>query len=133
MTCVRKDANILLVPPTTLLIYREANGEVPLMDWLDAVPPKVRVKCRLRLERLRSLGYELRRPEADLLRDGIYELRVGHQGVNYRILYFFHGAVAVVATGGFTKEKIVPPVEIDRAVRRRQLFTTNPDKHAVEY
>lgn len=50
----------------------------------------------LRLERLGEVGHELRRPEADFLRDGIYELRVSLRGVHRRILYFFHGAVAAV-------------------------------------
>jgi hypothetical protein len=39
---------------------------------------------------LRELGYDLRRPEADLLRDGAYELRVRLNRVQYRILYSFH-------------------------------------------
>jgi hypothetical protein len=39
---------------------------------------------------------ELRRPEADYLQDGIYELRVGFQHVNYRMLYFFYKNIAVV-------------------------------------
>ncbi len=63
----------------------------PFLDWFDGLPPKAQDKCRVRIERLRELGHELRRPEADYLRDGIYELRVKHQGVNYRLLYFFHG------------------------------------------
>jgi hypothetical protein len=37
-------------------------------------------QCYLRLERLREMGHELRRPEADFLRDGIYELRVSLGG-----------------------------------------------------
>jgi hypothetical protein len=35
------------------------------------------------------MGHELRRPEADFLRDGIYELRASLGGVHHRILYFF--------------------------------------------
>ncbi|MGO9257708.1 MAG: type II toxin-antitoxin system RelE/ParE family toxin [Bryobacteraceae bacterium] len=37
------------------------------------------------------MGRELRRPEADFLRDGIYELRVSLRGVHFRILYFSTG------------------------------------------
>jgi hypothetical protein len=33
----------------------------------------------------------LRRPHADYLEDGIYELRWRNGTVQYRILYFFHG------------------------------------------
>jgi Gp49-like protein DUF891 len=39
---------------------------------------------------LRELGNGLRRPEADFLRDGVYELRVSLNHVQYRILYSFH-------------------------------------------
>jgi hypothetical protein len=63
-------------------------------------------------------GHELRRPEADFLRDGIYELRVSLRGVHHRILYFFYGAAAAVVSHGLTKEDAVPPREIERAVER---------------
>jgi DNA-binding XRE family transcriptional regulator len=49
----------------------------------------VYAKCAVRIRRLADLGHELRRPEADLLRDGICELRARLGTVNYRILYFF--------------------------------------------
>ena len=62
------------------------------------------------------MGHELRRPEADFLRDGIYELRVSLRAVQHRVLYFFHGAMAAVVSDGLVKER-VPPKEIDRAVR----------------
>jgi hypothetical protein len=39
---------------------------------------KAWAKCRERIRRLAELGYELRRPHADFLRDGIYELRAKH-------------------------------------------------------
>ena len=44
------------------------------------MPLKVQDKCYLLLERLREMGHELRWPEADFLRDGIYELRVSLGG-----------------------------------------------------
>jgi hypothetical protein len=64
------------------------------------------------------MGHELRRPEADFLRDGIYELRVSLGGVHHRILYFFHGATAAVVSHGLVKERVVPSKEIDHAVER---------------
>ena len=86
----------------------------------------------LRLERLREAGHELRRPEADFLRDRICELRVSLQGVQHRILYFFHGAVAAVVSHGLVKERAVPPREIDRAVKRKEKFAANPESHTYE-
>ena len=71
------------MPTTDIIFYQEEDGIVPIVDWLDGLPDKARVKCLARLGRLEELGHEIRRPEADLLRDGIYELRIGLQGINY--------------------------------------------------
>ena len=78
------------------------------------------------------MGHELRRPEADYLRDGIYELRVGLQGVNYRMLYFFHARVAAVLTHGLVKERAVPPREIEEAIRRKRKFESDPERHTYK-
>jgi phage-related protein len=51
-------------------------------------------------------------------------------GVNYRILYFFHGKTAVVLTHGFSKQQAkVPPREIKTAVERKRLFQVSPRRH----
>lgn len=103
---------------------------MPLLVWLDTLPTKAQDKCRVRIERLKELGHELRRPEADYLRrDGIYDLRTKHAGVNYRMLYFFHRNVAAVVSQGLVKEQAVPPVEIDRAIERKRRFEKSPDRH----
>jgi phage-related protein len=117
------------MPKTKIIFFKEERGEVPIIDWLDELPAKAQDKCLAKLRRLEDLGHELRRPEADFLRDGIYELRVGLQGINYRMLYFFHGEAAVVISHGLVKERVVPPREIDRAVERKTLYKTNPKRH----
>lgn len=77
-----------------------------------------------------TLGYELRRPAADYLRDGIYELRAKHVRVQYRILYFFHGKNIAILTHAMTKEESQVPVnEIDRAIQRKVLFEASPKIH----
>ena len=83
----------------------------------------------MRIERLKELCHELRRPEADLLRAGIHELRVSLQGINYRMLYFFHGSLAAVLSHGIVKERIVPPMEIEWAIERKRRFERNPARH----
>jgi phage-related protein len=120
------------MPPTKVVFYLDDDGTVPLLEWLDELPKKARAKCIARIERLGRLGHELRRPEADLLRDAIYELRVGLQGINYRMLYFFHGRTAVVVSHGLVKERVVPPKEIDLAVRRKTSFENAPEQHAFK-
>jgi putative component of toxin-antitoxin plasmid stabilization module len=120
------------VPPIRLVFYREDDGTVPLVAWLSSIPDKAADKCIGRLRRLAAMGYELRRPEAGLLRDGIYEMRVGFQGINYRMLYFFHRNLAVVVSHGLIKERAVPPIEIERAIQRKSLFSARPETHSAE-
>jgi phage-related protein len=116
------------MPETEVLIFADNDGSSPLLAWMDDLTAKVRDKCIVRIERLGELGHELRRPEADLLRDGIYELRVRHQNVHYRMLYFFHQQRAVVAHG-LTKESQVPDREIELVIRRKAAFEGAPEKH----
>ena len=115
-----------------VVFYQEDDGTVPLLNWMDRLPKKAVVKCRARIERLRELGHELRRPDADYLRDDIYELRASLGGIHYRMLYFFHGRTAVVISHGLTKERRVPPREIEQAIIYKTIFETSPERHTYE-
>jgi phage-related protein len=117
------------MPKVEVVLFKENNGTVPLLDWLGGLIPKARAKCIARIIRLKQRGHELRRPEADYLRDEIYELRIGLRHVNYRILYFFHGRTATVLSHGLTKEGRVPSVEIDKAIERKNRFKADPEAH----
>jgi len=116
------------MPETRVVFYAEDDGSSPLLVWLDQQEKKVQDKCLVRIERLARMGYELRRPEADYLRDGVYELRVRHGRVNYRMLYFFHQAVAVVSHG-LTKEDKVPDPDIELALSRKRRYEMDPERH----
>ena len=117
------------MPQTKVVFYQEKDGTVPVLDWLDDIPAKAQLKCLAKIERLKQEGHELRRPEADLLRDKIYELRSSFQGVHYRILYFFHDRNVAVLSHSITKEDSIPPVEIERAMKRKRQFEQHPEKH----
>jgi hypothetical protein len=86
-------------------------------------------KCIASIERLAEFGHELKRPLADFLRDGIHELRVRKGGVNYRVLYFFHGRNLAVLAHAITKEGEVPDADIGRAIRRAKAFASNLAMH----
>jgi phage-related protein len=120
------------MPKIKVVFYKEDDGSVPLLDWLDSLQPKALDKCVVRIQRLKELGHELRRPEADILRDGIYELRVGLQHVNYRMLYFFHGRTAAVVSHGLVKEAQVLAKEIEKALERKRKFEKRPNAHTHE-
>ena len=112
----------------TVAFYRDNDG-VAALEWLEKLPDRAYVKGFVRIERLAELGHELRRPEADYLRDGIYELRWALGHVPYRLLYFFHGREAIVLAHGLTKEGKVPDRDIDTAVARKAAFLRNPEEH----
>ncbi len=115
-----------------VVFSQEQDRTVPFLLWFDELNPKIKAKCKVKIERLKLLGHNLRRPESDYLRDGIYELRVGFRGMNYRILYFFHCAATVVISHGITKEQIVPFREISKAIENERKFAQNPKLHTYE-
>lgn len=116
------------MPKTEVVFFANSDGSSPFLQWFHLLPPDAQVKCMVKIERLTERGYELRRPEADLLRDGIYELRASRQSIHYRMLYFFHNHRAVIWMG-IIKESKVPDVQIERAIKAKQLFESAPTKH----
>ena len=121
------------MPRTSVIFYRETANDVPVLDWLKKLrrsDVRAYETCVAAIERLAAFGHELRRPLADILRDGIYELRIRRGHVNYRILYFFHGRNLAILGHALTKEDEVPRAEIERAVRRKKAFEADPVTHS---
>lgn len=118
------------MPKTRVVTFADAEGHAPFVLWLDQQPAKVQDKVIVRVDLLEAHGHELRRPHADFLRDGIYELRAAYARVQYRVLYFFHQQTAVLSHG-LTKEDVVPPLEIDRALRHKSQFQHDPATHTL--
>jgi len=94
--------------PLTPVFYRDDDGSVPVLDWLRSLPAKAQDKCRVRLERLHEWGHELRRPEADYLRDGIHELRVRLGAVNYRCFTSFTDASLPSSRTAWSRKRRCP-------------------------
>ena len=141
MAAGRVDADIALVrylrqsesgavPETEVIIFVDDKGSAPFLSWLDRLSEAPQNKCLERIERLKALGHELRRPHADLLRDGIHELRVRSGRAQYRVFYFFHDRLAVISHG-CRKERIVPVMEVNRAIANREKFARNPERHTM--
>lgn len=118
------------MPPVRVVFYREEDGTVPMVEWLESLQsqPRHRTKCIKWLILLSDHGHDLRRPIAAPLRDGIYELRVPFSFENYRMLYFFYGRERVVVTHAITKHgDKVPPREIEKAVRISTEYEKDPE------
>ena len=122
------------MPTTEVLFFVGVDGTVPVRDWLAELhrhDMRAHARCLVRLRRLAAVGHELRRPEADILRDGIYELRVRNGHVHYRILYFFHGSHVAVLAHALVKGA-VPEAAIRRALERKGLVEADPDRYLQE-
>ncbi len=121
------------MPETQVVFYQDEDREVPVLEWLKELLKQNRkgyANCVARIQQLAAVGYELRRPAADYLRDGIYELRAKHIRVQYRILYFFQGQnVAILAHAITKEEEAVPAIDIERTIQRKRLFEDNPEAH----
>jgi phage-related protein len=117
---------------SNLYFYRDDDGSVPVLDWLDKLDKKVRMKVYARFHVLKAFGHDLRRPLADYLRDGIYELRINVMGVQFRVLYFFSGLSVVILSHGLRKIERVPPREIDKAIERKMKYESDREAHALE-
>jgi hypothetical protein len=121
------------MPRANVIIYREQDGSVPLVDWLKKQPFKAQNKCTALIELLAEKGNELRRPYVDYLDDGIFELRPVVKRVQYRILYCFVGRNIVLLTHGLVKADKVPISEIDKAIECRNKFVRNPQTHTWKW
>jgi len=77
------------------------------------------------ITKLGEKGPTLPRQFADLLEDGIHELRVKLSGEQARILYFFVFQECIILTHSFIKKtSSVPKSEISRAKKMQGRFQT---------
>jgi len=65
--------------------FIDNRGRLPVKEFIDELPLDERTKVFAYLEELRRQGHNLRRPLADYVTDGIYELRPKAN----RLFYFF--------------------------------------------
>ena len=95
------------------------------MEYIRGQAKGHRAKIGRALQYLEDMGHLARRPQADYLGSNIYELRVGIEQHQHRLLYFFHRRAIIVVTSGLLKNTgRVPEAEIDRAKARRAEWLT---------
>ena len=124
------------MPATEVRVFRDARGAAQVLAWLDNLgqrEPVAYAKCLERILALSEHGHQLRRPHADYLRDGVYELRARFQRNQYRMLYFFVGKIAVLSNACKKPGNQVPKIEIERAIENRMLAETDLNLHTVTF
>jgi phage-related protein len=103
--------------------YIKQDGTKPVEEYIRKLSTNERAKTSTLIEELEKKGPELHRPYADLLEDGIHELRIKLTGDQVRILYFFCYKNIIVLTNVFEKyTDEVPKSEIKTAKKNRDDF-----------
>ena len=106
-----------------IIYYETATGKCFVSDFIDSRSKRNQAKILSLFYYLEEQGPNLPRPYADLLEDGIHELRIKLSGEQIRILYFFCYGDYIVLTHAFTKTTDkVPKKEIKKAKKYRNDF-----------
>jgi len=106
-----------------LLYYVKQNGTKPVEEYIDKLSSSEQAKTFAFIDHLKENGPNLTRPYADLLEDGIHELRIKLTGEQVRILYFFCYKDIIILTNAFEKHSDkVPKSEIKTAKKNRDDF-----------
>jgi phage-related protein len=106
-----------------IIYYETREGHCPVEEFVRLQKTRQRAKILNWIELLENEGPQLPRPYADLLEDGIHELRVKVSGDQVRILYFFCFRDFIVLTHPFIKHtERVPSSEIAYAQSCRADF-----------
>jgi hypothetical protein len=77
------------MPGWRIIYYEDANSESEVYSYIEAQDLRVQAKLFAWIDMLSEKGPNLTRPYADLLEDGIHELRIKLTSRQVRILYFF--------------------------------------------
>ncbi|QEN04088.1 type II toxin-antitoxin system RelE/ParE family toxin [Thiospirochaeta perfilievii] len=118
------------------IIYYEQNQESEVFDFVESQKNSNKAKLLSWLSILEEKGPLLPRPYADILDDGIHELRIKLTGKQVRILYFFCFKDFIILTNCFNKKtNKVPKKEIAKAKMYRDDFLSkyNEEKLRKEY
>lgn len=103
--------------------YIDQNENCEITDFLNSLKEKQCAKVLAWIDKLEEKGPELPRPFADLLEDGIHELRIKIAGSQERVLYFFVFRNYIILTHHFTKnEQTVSKSQINKAKKIRNDF-----------
>jgi hypothetical protein len=115
-----------------LLYYEDDKGDSEVFQFIESQKTKNKAKILGWLSMLEEKGPILPRPYADLLRDGIHEIRIKLSGNQVRILYFFCFKDFIVLSNCFTKNTSkVPNKEIEKAISIKTDFLSRYTKKSL--
>ena len=98
--------------------FIDDRGTNPVREFVVGLPKNERTKILAYLKELKAQGYNLRRPMADYLGYGIYELRPKDN----RIFYFFYMKSNAVLLHAIRKRTDkIPPGDLQLCLKRKSI------------
>ena len=97
--------------------FVDERGDKPVEEFILKLPPKERAKIVAYLNELKTQGHNLRRPMADYLGEGIYELRPQDN----RVFYFFYLRENAVLLHALRKKMDkIPQNDMNLCIKRKR-------------
>jgi hypothetical protein len=119
-------------PKWHVVYYTDTKECSDVLDFINDRKDREKAKILALLAVLEEQGPQLPRPYADILIDGLHELRVKLSGDQVRILYFFCYKDFIVLTNWFTKNtEKVPVREIEKAKKLRNDFIQRNNEQSL--
>lgn len=101
---------------SAIYYFLDEKGNSPIEDFIDNLPLKEQEKILAYISALLREGHNLRRPMADYLGHGIYELRPK----NNRIFYFFFLRDSAVLLHAIKKKTYkIPGSDLNICIKRK--------------
>lgn len=109
--------------------YETASGNVPVLEWIEGLPPRERASALRHIEQLALLGAEARPPLVKPLGDKLYELRWKSGDKQHRIAYFAATGRTFVLLHGFIKKtRATPRRDLELARARLREYAARPGR-----
>ena len=104
----------------TVELYKKENGEIPIIEFLKSLNPKMKAKALSDIDLLQKNGNNLREPYVKPIKGkdykGLYELRIKFSSDIARAFYFAHYGNKYILLHGFIKKTMkTPKREIEKA------------------
>lgn len=107
-----------------IIYYSTPADKSEVYEFIESLSENNQVKVLSFIQVLSENGPNLPRPYADLLIDGIHELRIKLSGNQVRFLYFFCYKEYIILTHSFVKTTDKVPIkEINKAKKIKNEFT----------
>lgn len=106
------------------ILFCDPLGDLcPVTNFIEKLKPRPQAKVLHFLSLLQEQGPTLPRPYADILHDGIHEMRITVRGDRVRLLYFFcFESFIILHTVFFKNTDKVPEKHIREMIKFRSHF-----------